>query len=720
MGKGKILVVDNVVDALDFEQFLESFGYDVVSIDSKGKSIVEKFAEFDFELVLINEINGMETAAQIKEKFNIPLIYTSANPEKSNIKQENLKSLYDYIVNPVFKSELKNIIELALCKHRMKNKLNESEVKYIELLDNALDMITLTEEPEESMPGKFIEVNKVATERLGYSRQEFLNMNPTDIIAPEIRSIIPEIIGKISKYGYNKFEIIHMSKDGKRIPVEVYNHQFELNGKNVVLAISRDITERKKAEYSLIATKRHLENVFRNAPIGIFQTTWDGKFIIANQTLADIFGYESPEELISIVNKTDIKHKLYVDKENRHRFINEVIKDCEWHTYENRFYCKDGSIILSELFFRSVHNPDGTLKFLEGFITDITSRKLMENALRDSEEKYRTLFEADPDYTILLDLEGVIIDINPAAERVIGLPRNLLLGKHFLEFDVLLKENLDQYIEMFEIVQKNGDVGSFETKIFDKNSEVRWVRIISTIIDKGKNCGYILVIGSDITERKLAEEELKSSLKEKDLLLKEIHHRVKNNLQIISSLLDLQKPFVEEDPIALNVLKGSQNRVVSMAMVHEMLYQSQDLNHINISNYIKNLISNLFHSNAMENNIKPILNVEDFYLNIETSIPLGLIISELVSNSLKYAFPEGNAGEINISLQCINPHFELIISDNGIGLPEDIDIKNIESSLGLRLVNSLVNQLDGTIELDRRHGTEYNINFKELKYEKRV
>ena len=228
------------------------------------------------------------------------------------------------------------------------------------------------------------------------------------------------------------------------------------------------------------------------------------------------------------------------------------------------------------------------------------------------------------------------------------------------------------------------------------------------------------MIGSDITERKLAEEELKSSLKEKDLLIKEIHHRVKNNLQIISSLLDLQEPYVNEDPIALNVLKGSKNRVISMAMIHEMLYQSKDINHINISSYTQNLITCLFHSYASRNDIKPVLNIEDFYMHIATSTPLGLIISELVSNSLKHAFPERKAGEITITLQCRNKHFELIIGDNGIGFPEDIDFRNIKSSLGLKLVNSLINQLDGTIELDKSQGTHYTIKFKELEYEKRV
>ncbi|MCE5213416.1 MAG: histidine kinase, partial [Methanobacterium sp.] len=213
--------------------------------------------------------------------------------------------------------------------------------------------------------------------------------------------------------------------------------------------------------------------------------------------------------------------------------------------------------------------------------------------------------------------------------------------------------------------------------------------------------------------------KLKESLTEKETLIKEIHHRVKNNLQIISSLLDLQEDYVKEDPSAVSVLEESKNRVISMAMIHEMIYQSEDLSHINFADYIRNLTSNLFQSYGAGFNITSELNVERICLNIETSIPLGLLITELVSNSLKYAFPEAKEGNITIELHQKNNIYELIIGDNGVGIPEEIDF-NTESTLGLRLVPSLVHQLDGTIQLDRNQGTKYTIKFKELKYKERI
>jgi two-component sensor histidine kinase len=203
------------------------------------------------------------------------------------------------------------------------------------------------------------------------------------------------------------------------------------------------------------------------------------------------------------------------------------------------------------------------------------------------------------------------------------------------------------------------------------------------------------------------------------VLLKEVHHRVKNNMQIISSLLNLQIDYLNNED-AIDVLKESQNRVKSMAMIHEKLYLSEDLTQINFADYIQNLVSNLFYSyNIKESQIKPIIKIEDVNLNIETAIPCGLIINELISNCLKYAFPNQMKGEIIITLKSIEDKFELVISDNGIGLPEKININKIKT-LGLLLVNSLTEQIDGKISIYKKDGTQFKIIFKELEYKERI
>ena len=230
-------------------------------------------------------------------------------------------------------------------------------------------------------------------------------------------------------------------------------------------------------------------------------------------------------------------------------------------------------------------------------------------------------------------------------------------------------------------------------------------------VNFGERRIYTLIL-RDITERKREEEKLKSSLREKEILLKEIHHRVKNNLQIISSLLNLQSGHIR-DPRALEVFKEGQGRVRSMALIHEKLYQSDDLARVDFYEYISNLAAYLFRSYEV-NSGAVTLNVEseDVLLGVDTAIPCGLIINELVSNSLKHAFPGGGSGSINITLRPAGPErLTLAVSDDGIGLPPGFDVRNTPS-LGLQLVNTLARQLGGEVEVTGGAGAEFKITFR--------
>lgn len=229
------------------------------------------------------------------------------------------------------------------------------------------------------------------------------------------------------------------------------------------------------------------------------------------------------------------------------------------------------------------------------------------------------------------------------------------------------------------------------------------------------------LIGSQIglfLERKRAEDQIKASLKEKEVLLKEIHHRVKNNLQIISSLLNLQSRYIDDQRV-FELFRESQERIRSIALIHERLYRSRDLAEIDFAEYLQSLSANLFRSYGVKSNaVKLKVEVDGMRLSVDTAIPIGLIVNELVSNSLKHAFPSGRKGEIRIRLAANGDNSStLIVSDNGIGFPHDLDLRNARS-LGLQLVNMLVQQLDGTIELDRTNGTTFKIVFASAKQRK--
>ena len=223
----------------------------------------------------------------------------------------------------------------------------------------------------------------------------------------------------------------------------------------------------------------------------------------------------------------------------------------------------------------------------------------------------------------------------------------------------------------------------------------------------------MLELEREVAERKRAEDQIKASLREKEVLLQEVHHRVKNNMQIISSLFSLQSRHIK-DKRALEIFKSSQNRVRSMAIIHERLYQSKDMARVDFAEYAQSLTGHLFSSHGINPGaVKLNLKIKDVFLDLNTAIPCGLIINELVSNSLKHAFPGENNGEIKIAMHPLNKDgMEVIVSDNGVGLPKKVDFRKTDS-LGLHLVNLLAeDQLHGDIKLDRARGTSFHIRFK--------
>ncbi|KAF5086399.1 Histidine kinase [anaerobic digester metagenome] len=347
-----------------------------------------------------------------------------------------------------------------------------------------------------------------------------------------------------------------------------------------------------------------------------------------------------------------------------------------------------------------------------------SKQREMEESLRTSEEKYRTLFD-NADDAIIIMKDNRFVDCNSKTLDMYGASRGEIIGEtpHTLfsphHQDKKSREKALKYINRaldgipqvfeWELRKKDGALFYGEVKLNNLNLE-------------GGN--YLMAVVRDITERKIAEDQIKLSLHEKEVLLREIHHRVKNNLQIISSLLNLQSRGIDNEEVR-EIFKESQTRVKAMAMVHEKLYQSNDLSKIQFKDYILSLVVNLIQTYLKDPSIIALkTDIDEIYVDINTAVPSGLIITEIISNSLKHAFPEEGAGEINIFLRREGSDLVLKISDNGKGFPGDFDFRNT-GTLGLQLVNSLVEQLEGKIELDNTNGVEFRIIFKELEYAKR-
>jgi PAS domain S-box-containing protein len=334
------------------------------------------------------------------------------------------------------------------------------------------------------------------------------------------------------------------------------------------------------------------------------------------------------------------------------------------------------------------------------------------------QEQYRVVTEALNDAVFTLDAEARFTFGNAAGERLTGYRLDELLGRSFI--DLVAPENLPELTDRFRRAIAGEAISPhvWAEMIRKDGSRVPIELSMANLVLDGRIIGRVGV-ARDITDRQHAEEQIRASLQEKEVLLKEIHHRVKNNLQIISSLLHLQSKYIN-DPPALQMFIDSQNRVKSMALIHEILFRSRDVTKIDFAEYIKTISVQIFRSyGAYSKKIGLEVQVKDIMLDVDTAIPCGLIVTELVSNSLKHAFVDGREGSINIKLFTDDYGIlTLIVKDNGIGLPHHIDLRHVDS-LGLKLVGALVKQLVGKVEVDSTFGTTFMITFVQDKHRER-
>ncbi len=431
------------------------------------------------------------------------------------------------------------------------------------------------------------------------------------------------------------------------------------------------------------------------------------KIILVNQSALNLLKY-SEAELIGKPSELIFKTDNQNDESSKNINLNEIenIK-----TFETSLKSKKNEVIpvlISESVIKiSEKEPLGIVCIG----SDLTKEKEIEKALDHSERLYSALVKTDPDSIITTDLNGEINYASQQALQMYGFPdSNELIGKTIfdlmipdfqekgkLDLKKTLNENILRNLE-YKLVRKNGDqfIGEWNTAV---------------IKDIKENPIGFMTTARDITHHKDIEAQMQASLQEKNVLLKEIHHRVKNNLQIISSLLNLQSTYIN-DKKTLDVFKESQNRIKSMAIIHEKLYQSKDLSEINFAEYLRDLTSNIYSSYGVSMGmIKLEINADNnIFLDINNAIPCGLMINEIITNAIKHAFPNGQSGEIQIDFHKNNDEYNLTVQDNGVGLPEDLSLENSES-LGMRLIYALVLQLDAKIKVSSENGTLFHITF---------
>ncbi len=491
---------------------------------------------------------------------------------------------------------------------------------------------------------------------------------------------------------------------------------------NVAADLKLEISERKLTEEALKENEEKLRLMIENSPIGFSATDLKGNFIEVNPAVCDMIGFSSEE----IIHKHFDQFSHPDDRKQNEVLYKKLLENKIPHfDLEKRYIHKNGNII--NVFIRSqiVRDDKGKSLFEMAITEDITLRKKAEEEIR----KLSTAVTQSPSVIAITDIEGKLEYVNPKFTELTGYtyeeakginPRILKSGEQPDEI----------YKELWETIS-SGKVwrGEFHNK--KKNGDLFWeAASLSPIFDEQGNISNFIKVAEDITVRKLAEEQIKKDLKIRTALLQELYHRTKNNMQVISSMLKIQLRNIDN-----RVLSGSEgieymhdsfneiiNKIKAMSLVHEKLYQAKDLFHINLKEYIEELVIYLMRSyNIRSEKVILKMELEDVFVLIDSAIPLGLVLNEMVSNVFKHAFPHTKRDELSIKLykeedETIN----IDLSDNGVGLPNDLDLRNV-NTMGVQTLFSLTeHQLMGKVEYDTKKGLNWHISFKDNTHKERV
>jgi PAS domain S-box-containing protein len=478
--------------------------------------------------------------------------------------------------------------------------------------------------------------------------------------------------------------------------------------------LQKEITERQEMEKALVERTAHLSSILENSTHLIWTVNENLEVTSFNQNFFRVVKQHHGIEIkpgCKIDEHLPKRQKEYVAfwyPRYREALDGKKLEfEKEDNLKEKRIYRK--------IYINPIPNAAKDMREISCIAHDITDSKIYEQKLIKQTGKLSAIFDSSHHYIWTIDREQKLTSFNKNyfdlvtalynTHPYIGLvlDRGVLSNDH--DYTELLMHHYDKAFR--------GQATSFEIQTIDKDHKNIYLEIFLNPIYENNEVVEVSGIAHNITEKKIAQQRMELSLKEKEILLREVHHRVKNNMQVISSILNLQSSYVSDD-YALTLLKESQNRIKTMAYIHESLYQNKSFTSVNFSQYVHTLINNIVQSYSYSaDKIKVDLNVEEVSLSLDSSIPAGLIINELVTNSIKHAFPGQRQGVISFNLRCENNLVFFELKDDGVGFAPGIDFRNTHS-LGLQLVNTLIEQIDANLTFNsgRDTGTEVVVSFK--------
>lgn len=610
-----------------------------------------------------------------------------------------------FVVNDVtikLYGSLKDVTEEKL----LELEIEQREQRYRFLFDNNPNPLMIV---DDSGSETIIDVNHAATELYGYTKEEFVSMTTFDLRPTEDHEMFQNIVSSLSekeKKGVKSIRTNHLKKNGELIIVDVHWKRISLGGERSRLILLIDITEKAMFEQELIKTNSLLKTLIDSAPIGVVTVNTEGIVDkVWNAEAENIFGWTNEE-----ADGNFLPYALRDKKTEAQSNLRKVAETGRTELITIERETKKGKEIVLREYLTPIVGKDGKVEKIMLLIEDITSTIKVERALVDSEQKYRNLVEASHDLVWRIDVEKNFNFINNASSSILGYAPSELIGKSFINY-----VNPPKAEELAAIHQKviEGEVfESFPVEMVTSKGEIRHLSGTAyPILDDNGNIIGCSGTASDITYLKNYQSQLEESLAEKEILIKEIHHRVKNNLAVISGLFALQAMYVDkEDSETLTILQESQSRIKSIAAIHEKLYQNHVFSSIEIKSYLTDVVSEIAETyERSDKNIKIEVLGDEVSLNVNQAVPFGILANELIVNAYKYAFEEKDSGKIDVSLSVVGEELIFCVADNGIGLAEGFDITKL-NSLGMTLIQTLAEQLEADFDWDTKKGE--GVNFK--------
>lgn len=599
---------------------------------------------------------------------------------------------------------------------RDREALRLSEERYRDLVDNAHDLIHSVD-----TEGRILFTNRAWRTTLGYTEEEIRTMNLADMVEPGKReTALQWLKGMPESMGSEPWRAVFVTKDGRHLLVEGNSTVRKEDGKSIaVRSIFRDITAAKTARDQLL---KHAEK-----EKALFQAS-EHMFWTVDRRLALTSFNQGYREMIERlhgkapeINRDPDKPRALFAPKDYHDFWEGKYKEAftgRTVRFDTDRLDVQGNRVCNEIYLSPVMDAEGKVVEVFGIGHEVTAEKVAEAKAREHAAKLNAIFDSSADVMIWsLDRDNKITACNRHFIQVMkqGFDKEVKVGDNLRQdLKALMPKDIDRKLMELRSDVFKGIALHHEAGLPMADGSTLWVEFyVSPIITEGA-INEISCLAYDITEKKRNEQELLENLREKETLLKEVHHRVKNNLQIISSIFNLQRDHVAGDTHALELIQESRNRILSMSFIHESLYQNKNFSQVDLGQYIDGLCRNLLMSYSLSGKVLLETELQPILLEPDKAIPCGLILNELISNALKHAFPANTGGTIAIRLTENNGTIMINLKDNGSGFPADYD-EGRDNGLGMELVELLTDQLDGRVERSKPEngrGTTYLITFE--------